>query len=194
MASTSLLTDDIFAAGEALLQWHALRVDKSDSSAATVDNECAVPVHLACQEPCVVIERQQVCVLWKPPSWAATAKTSVNPTDAYENEQGSFEDGYTSADCRHLHAWLAQEFNDRPIVHDVGVSHGLVHRLDRDTSGVLLWAKSYSGLWDARLQFNASRTRKGYVALVTGWLHAVPHMLDTPLLTTEGRRLGLSRS
>jgi len=38
LATTAFLTDDIFSAGEALLQWHALRVDKSASSAATLEN------------------------------------------------------------------------------------------------------------------------------------------------------------
>ena len=59
----------------------------------------------------------------------------------------------------------------RPAVGDVGRSHwepGLVHRLDRETSGLVLVAKSQSCFEDLRLQFRRRQIKKRYRALVWG--------------------------
>jgi 23S rRNA pseudouridine1911/1915/1917 synthase len=49
---------------------------------------------------------------------------------------------------------------------------GIVHRLDRDTSGVLVAAKTGQALQNLQKQFKAGRVEKEYVALVRG---APPH-------------------
>jgi 23S rRNA pseudouridine955/2504/2580 synthase len=78
-----------------------------------------------------------------------------------------------------------------------GVSHGvierlraerpdsrfleLVHRLDRDTSGVLLLAKKRSALTDLHAQMREGRTDKRYLALVHGRWVGGGKTIDAPL-------------
>ena len=57
---------------------------------------------------------------------------------------------------------------------------GLVHRLDTDTSGLLLAARTDAGHALLRAQFAARTVEKGYLALVAGELHAGGE-IDVPL-------------
>ncbi len=57
----------------------------------------------------------------------------------------------------------------------------LVHRLDRDTSGVLLIAKRRSALVNLQAQFKARETGKTYLALVKGAWPAKIKLIDLPL-------------
>lgn len=50
---------------------------------------------------------------------------------------------------------------------------GIVHRLDRDTSGVMVVAKSASAMAELQRQFKARETKKEYLALV--WGHPPPN-------------------
>ena len=57
----------------------------------------------------------------------------------------------------------------------------LVHRLDRDTSGILLIAKKRSALTRLQSQFRERETGKTYLALVVGHWPANKKVLDKPL-------------
>ena len=57
----------------------------------------------------------------------------------------------------------------------------LVHRLDRETSGVLLVAKKRSALKNLQDQFRERETGKTYLALVLGAWPANKRVLDKPL-------------
>jgi 23S rRNA pseudouridine955/2504/2580 synthase len=57
----------------------------------------------------------------------------------------------------------------------------LVHRLDRDTSGILLIAKRRSALVNLQAQFKARETGKTYLALVKGTWPAKLKVIDLPL-------------
>ncbi len=57
----------------------------------------------------------------------------------------------------------------------------LVHRLDRETSGILLVAKKRSALKNLQDQFRERETGKTYLALVTGLWPASKKVLDKPL-------------
>ena len=58
----------------------------------------------------------------------------------------------------------------------------LVHRLDRDTSGILLVAKKRSALKHLQDQFRERETGKTYLALVKGEWPAKLKVIDQPLL------------
>ena len=58
----------------------------------------------------------------------------------------------------------------------------LVHRLDRETSGILLVAKKRSALKALQDQFRARETAKTYLALVKGSWPANRKVIDQPLL------------
>jgi 23S rRNA pseudouridine955/2504/2580 synthase len=67
----------------------------------------------------------------------------------------------------------------------------LVHRLDRDTSGILLIAKKRSALKHLQDQFRERETGKTYLALVAGRWPANKKVLDKPLhkyLLPDGER------
>ena len=67
----------------------------------------------------------------------------------------------------------------------------LVHRLDRDTSGILLLAKKRSALTHLQDQFRERETGKTYLALVVGHWAANRKVIDTPLhkyLLPDGER------
>jgi len=67
----------------------------------------------------------------------------------------------------------------------------LVHRLDRETSGLLLIAKKRSALTTLQEQFRARETGKTYLALVRGEWPAKLKVLDQPLhkyLLPDGER------
>ena len=57
-----------------------------------------------------------------------------------------------------------------PEIKKVGLAprYGLIHRLDKDTSGVLLIAKTEKGLIFFQKQFKLKRVKKTYIALVVG--------------------------
>ncbi len=62
-----------------------------------------------------------------------------------------------------------------------GVRPGLVHRLDRDTSGLLVVAKTESALENLSDQFRDRTVFKSYVALVHGRLATNSGKIDQPL-------------
>ena len=67
----------------------------------------------------------------------------------------------------------------------------LVHRLDRETSGILLVAKRRSALTHLQNQFRGRETGKTYLALVAGQWPASKKVIDTPLhkyLQEDGER------
>ncbi len=67
----------------------------------------------------------------------------------------------------------------------------LVHRLDKETSGLLLIAKKRSALTDLQAQFRGRETGKTYAALVAGCWPASRKLIDIALhkfLTAEGER------
>ncbi|MBC7717902.1 MAG: RluA family pseudouridine synthase [Pseudorhodobacter sp.] len=67
----------------------------------------------------------------------------------------------------------------------------LIHRLDKETSGLLMIAKKRSALLALQEQFRQRETGKTYAALVLGAWPASKKVIDTPLhkfLTAEGER------
>jgi len=68
------------------------------------------------------------------------------------------------------------------------MAYGLLHRLDRDTSGVVLCAKSYLGYYLAQLHFEARRVRKVYVCLCQGWVQRRTAWFLEASLRAEGGR------
>lgn len=58
---------------------------------------------------------------------------------------------------------------------------GIVHRLDRATSGVLICAKTPAALAWLQKQFSQRRTKKTYIAIVEGHLHPQAAVIDIPI-------------
>lgn len=58
---------------------------------------------------------------------------------------------------------------------------GIVHRLDKDTSGVLIVAKTHAALEMLRAQFKGREVRKRYLALVDGAPETPEGVIDAPI-------------
>jgi tRNA pseudouridine32 synthase/23S rRNA pseudouridine746 synthase len=59
----------------------------------------------------------------------------------------------------------------------------MVHRLDKDTSGIVLMALDKKALGDLGQQFEKRRTRKTYIARVWGAMEGDSGLVDLPLAT-----------
>ena len=69
-----------------------------------------------------------------------------------------------------------------------GVRPGIVHRLDRDTSGLLVVAKTETALENLSDQFRDRKVFKSYVALVHGRVLANSGKIDQPLARDPSNR------
>lgn len=58
---------------------------------------------------------------------------------------------------------------------------GIVHRLDRETSGVLLLAKTKESHTYLKKQFQERTIKKIYLAIVSGWLKKDQGVIDEPI-------------
>lgn len=71
---------------------------------------------------------------------------------------------------------------------------GVAHRLDKDTSGALVLARTRDALRDLQQKFREHRIDREYVALVEGDVRA-PGTIDAPLVADRGdRRRGVARA
>ena len=80
---------------------------------------------------------------------------------------------------------LAYHFQTLPAI---GVRPGIVHRLDRDTSGLLVVAKTEAALEDLSDQFRDRTVFKSYVALVHGRVAADSGRIEQPLARDRSNR------
>lgn len=64
--------------------------------------------------------------------------------------------------------WLIQEKHIQPEEWGSDDRFGIVHRLDTDTSGVLMWAKNPAAQADLRQSWQGRAVKKTYLALVAG--------------------------
>lgn len=80
---------------------------------------------------------------------------------------------------------LAYHFQSLP---DRGVRPGIVHRLDRDTSGLLVVAKTEAALENLSDQFRDRTVFKSYVALVHGRVASASGKIDQPLARDPSNR------
>jgi 23S rRNA pseudouridine1911/1915/1917 synthase len=58
---------------------------------------------------------------------------------------------------------------------------GIVHRLDRATSGVMICAKTPAALAHLQKQFSQRKTKKTYIAVVSGHLKPAHAIIDMPI-------------
>jgi 23S rRNA pseudouridine1911/1915/1917 synthase len=58
---------------------------------------------------------------------------------------------------------------------------GIVHRLDKNTTGVMLVAKTDEAHWRLSLQFERRTVQKTYMAVVHGRMHLDGDMIDAPI-------------
>jgi len=117
----------------------------------------------------VVAEDIPLVVLYEDADLAVIDKAAgmvVHP--AYGNTSGTLVNAL-------LHRW--------PDVRGVGPEgrSGIVHRLDKDTSGVIVIAKTADALGNLQRQFQERTVYKRYIALVEGVPQSSAGMIDVPI-------------
>ncbi len=71
---------------------------------------------------------------------------------------------------------------DRELpVSDDPARPGVVHRLDRETSGVIVVAKTLNALESLKRQFSDRATKKHYIAVVDGLFEETEGLIDAPI-------------
>lgn len=78
-------------------------------------------------------------------------------------------------------SWLARRPDFDFTAEDANPRQGIVHRLDRATSGVMICAKNPKALKHLQKQFQDKKAKKTYVARVEGELNPPEAMIDLPI-------------
>lgn len=93
------------------------------------------------------------------------------PVGVLTHAKGALNDEFTVADFFRRYSTYQLETN-RP---------GIVHRLDRDTSGVMIGARTEAAAQMLQKQFADRKTKKEYAAVVTGHLGQSMALIDLPI-------------
>src|SRR3990172_1394540 len=109
-------------------------------------------------EPKVIFEDKELLVLNKPSGWIVNDATT---TRNQPTVQGWLRRNFS----RKAGSGSARQF---PLAKDKEFRSGIVHRLDKETSGLLLIAKTKSSFENLQAQFKSRGVNKIYNALVHG--------------------------
>lgn len=118
-------------------------------------------------EPRIIYEDDSFFVIDKPAGWI------VNEATTTKNQPV-------------LQTWLRQF--DYPLVGDVDSRHGIVHRLDKETSGVMIVAKDKDSFDKLQAEFKNREVQKTYIALVHGKLTPEEGKVEVPVGRLPWRR------
>ena len=118
-------------------------------------------------DPKIIYQDESLFVIEKPSGWIV-------------NEAG------TTKNQPVLQTWL-RKF-DYPLVNDFDSRHGIVHRLDKETSGVMIVAKNKESFDKLQAEFKSRQVQKTYVALVHGKLEPSEGNITVPVGRLPWRR------
>lgn len=98
--------------------------------------------------PTIIFEDKNILVLDKPSGWITNdaSTTTTQPV---------------------VQTWLRENFK-YPLIGDREKRNGIVHRLDKETSGLLIIAKTINSFENLQRQFKERKVKKTYIALVHG--------------------------
>ena len=113
----------------------------------------------------VIFEDEDVLVMNKPSGTLSHAK-------------GLTPEEFTVADFVRRHMHEADDESNRP---------GIVHRLDRDTSGIIIAAKDEAAKKHLQRQFQDRKAKKTYIAVVNGTPKQSEAFIDLPLARNPKR-------
>lgn len=117
----------------------------------------------------IIFEDENIAVINKP------SGIVVHPFD--------FSDEYTIIDFIEKHAPSSFDIKNEITLQDTRIINlgGIVHKLDRDTSGVLVVAKNNSTFNELREQFRNHKTKKEYIATVEGIINEEKFTINAAL-------------
>jgi 23S rRNA pseudouridine1911/1915/1917 synthase len=88
-------------------------------------------------------------------------------------------------DSHNLAEWLVGKYPEIKKVGDDPERPGIVHRLDKDTSGVLLIAKNQKSFEYLKKQFQDRKIKKKYIALVDGKMKTESGTINLPIAKSK---------
>lgn len=121
----------------------------------------------------VVFENNDFAIIDKP------AGLVVHPSDTHK--KGTLANGL-------LAKW--------PKIKDVGediMRPGIVHRLDKDTSGLMIIAKTNESFFWLKKQFQEKKVEKKYLTLVFGQLKDKEGVISAPIARAGGKQVAIGR-
>lgn len=118
--------------------------------------------------PTILFEDPQVLVINKPAGWIVNRADTTTNQPVIEN-------------------WLAENFKF-PIFEKPELRHGVVHRIDKETSGCLIIAKEESAFYELQRQFKERIVHKKYLALTHGELKEKSGEITAPVGRLPWRR------
>src|SRR5690606_15653822 len=77
--------------------------------------------------------------------------------------------------------WLSKRPQFNLVNDEVNMRSGIVHRLDRATSGVMICAKNQEALTHLQKQFQHRKAKKTYTARITGGISPERALIDLPI-------------
>ncbi len=102
--------------------------------------------------PGIIYQDDSIFVVDKPAGWITNSASTTTDQPVVEN-------------------WIAENFQF-PIFNFPELRHGIVHRLDKETSGILLVAKTEEVFEKLQAQFKGREVQKTYTALLHGKVEA----------------------
>jgi 23S rRNA pseudouridine1911/1915/1917 synthase len=146
--------DSVAIAGKPIKPSRKLRDSEIVSVDETLLNHQPEPVDLP-----IIYEDDDVAVVNKPAGILSHSKGALNP----ESTVASF---------------IQNGLNDNDLT---GNRAGIVHRLDRATSGVLITAKNTAAVHWLQKQFSLRKLKKTYLAIVEGVPEPAEAIIDAPI-------------
>lgn len=114
--------------------------------------------------PKVIFEDNQILVIDKPYGWVVNSAETTADTETVQDWIEKNWDFFSSGDDQNFH-WR----------------RGIVHRLDKETSGILLVGKTVNSFLNLQSQFKERKVKKKYLALVHGKLEPEEGIIDFPI-------------
>lgn len=115
------------------------------------------------EEPVIIAENEDFLVISKPAGWL------THEVSGYQKE-ASLED------------WLLK----KGLLSADVPNNGRVHRLDRNTSGIILYARNAKIQEELKTLFQARKVQKTYIALVDGHLQELQGSISAPIARKKG--------
>lgn len=77
--------------------------------------------------------------------------------------------------------WLIAHFPEAASIGENPLRPGIVHRLDKDTSGLLILARTQEAFTELKTLFKNREVKKTYLAIIHGHIQPPQGIIDTPL-------------
>ncbi len=135
--------------------------------------------------PIIIYEDESMFVLSKP------AGLTVNKADTTRYEETLQDWVEKKLGVSHLESIKAEKLlpnGDYNPVYEFVNRAGIVHRLDKETSGIILVAKTIDAFAELQKQFKERTVKKTYIALVHGTLFPLEGEIDAPIGRLEFNR------